>query len=144
VLRRWLLSLSSNLDTDARLQSTLIALASLGPAARVTPILREPAYNDPAASHYFHALMTLDTDSLRTDLIAALKRIERNLGRIHGVPSVAIDIDILACDDGGGWMADPHAAAKREFDHVFTRQLMTAAGIVVADAPRNGTQLGTP
>jgi len=42
---------------------------------------------------------------------------------------VAIDIDLLAMQANGSWLAEPHALEKREFTQTPARDMLKAAGI---------------
>jgi len=44
---------------------------------------------------------------------------------------VAIDIDLLAMQANGSWLAEPHALEKREFTQTPARELIEAAAIVI-------------
>lgn len=129
-VRRWLLLLGSSLPTDDRLQRALSRLGELGTAHAVTPVRRFPSYTGEPGRWYFNALAELDSAQGRDQLHAQLRAIEAQLGRRRDVPGeVAIDLDILAVDDGHGWRTDAHALAKGDLDHPTTRGLLALAGI---------------
>lgn len=129
----WLLMLGSNLDGDERVHAALAALRALGPAAFATVILRLPAHGDASAPDYYNALAILESGLDRTALVTNLKRIERELGRVHGSGRVAIDIDLLARRDGGRWIADPHALEKNDIGKPPAPLLLREAGIDIED-----------
>lgn len=131
MLRTWLLLLGSNLASDGRVHAAVTALRSLGTPALSSPIVRSPAHGGVHAYDYFNALVTLESDQDRTTLVANLKRIERELGRVHGSGQVAIDIDVLACHDGRRWLADEHAVAKGDLEQPPTPILLREAGIAI-------------
>ncbi|HEX5952740.1 MAG TPA: 2-amino-4-hydroxy-6-hydroxymethyldihydropteridine diphosphokinase [Rhodanobacteraceae bacterium] len=128
---RWLLLLGSNLAGPERVQRALETLPALGHATLLTPIERMPARRDPSR-FYYNALATLDCDLDSDALRARLKQIETELGRVRdGSGEVAIDIDLLAKQENGRWLADPHALDKREFAHPPARALIEAAAIAI-------------
>lgn len=128
---RWLLLLGSNLAGPERVQQAFERLAALGPAAAVTAIERTPARADPSRS-YYNALATLDCELDRVALRARLRQIETELGRVRdGSGDVVIDIDLLARQENGRWLADPHAIEKEEFTHTPARELIAAANISI-------------
>lgn len=127
----WLLMLGSNLESDERVRAALAALRALGSTKLLTAIRRLPAHGDANAADYYNALALLESESDRTTLVANLKHIERELGRVHGSGRVAIDIDLLACRDGSRWIADPHALEKNEFGQLSTSGLITDAGMTI-------------
>jgi 2-amino-4-hydroxy-6-hydroxymethyldihydropteridine diphosphokinase len=132
--RRWLLLLGSNLAGPERMQQAFERLAALGPVAALTAIERMPARGD-ASRFYHNALATLDCDLDRDVLRTQLKQIEIELGRVRDESGeVAIDIDLLARQENGRWLADPHAMEKREFTHTPARDMLEMAGIVVLGA----------
>lgn len=128
---RWLLLLGSNLDDDARVRAALDALCTLGPVNQATAIRRLPAHGDASAPDYHNALATLHADLDRDTLVAHLKRIEKELGRVRGSGRVAIDIDLLARQDGARWVADTHAFEKGDLAHAPAPLLLREAGIDV-------------
>ncbi|MBS0383667.1 MAG: 2-amino-4-hydroxy-6-hydroxymethyldihydropteridine diphosphokinase [Proteobacteria bacterium] len=127
--RIWLLLLGSNFDSNERVHAALAALRALGPAALVTAILRLPAHGGARVPDYYNALATLESSLDREVLVGNLKRIEHELGRVHGSGRVAIDIDLLACRDGGRWLADRHAIEKGDLGQSPVPQLLREAGI---------------
>lgn len=127
--RTWLLLLGSNLATDERVRAALSALHGIGVAAFLSSIVKSPAHGDAGAPDYFNALVKLESDLDRAALVANLKRIERELGRVHGSGRVAIDIDPLACRDGARWLADPHAVEKGDLNRPPASTLLREAGI---------------
>lgn len=133
----WLLMLGSNLDSDERVHAALAALRALGPAAPVTAIRRLSAHGDTDAPDYYNVLATLESGLDRTTLIANLKRIEHELGRVCDSGRVAIDIDVLACRDGTRWLADPHAVEKGDLDQPSTPVLLHEAGMSIDIDGRN-------
>lgn len=129
--RTWLLLLGSNLDTDENLRAALTALHGIGVAAFASSIVQSPAHGGAHAHAYFNALVTLESGLDRAALVGSLKRIEHELGRVHGSGRVAIDIDLLACHDGTRWLADAHAVAKDDLAQPPTPTLLREAGIVI-------------
>lgn len=130
--RRWLLLLGSNLAGSERVRQALETLVVLGHVTSLTPIERMPARGD-ASRFYYNALATLDCDLDREVLGAQLKRIEIELGRVRDESGeVAIDIDLLAMQANGSWLAEPHALEKREFTQTPARDMLKAAGIEVS------------
>lgn len=130
--RRWLLLLGSNLAGSERVRQALETLVVLGHVTSLTPIERMPARGD-ASRFYYNALATLDCDLDREVLRAQLKRIEIELGRVRDESGeVAIDIDLLAMQANGSWLAEPHALEKREFTQTPARDMLKAAGIEVS------------
>jgi 2-amino-4-hydroxy-6-hydroxymethyldihydropteridine diphosphokinase len=130
--RRWLLLLGSNLAGSERIQQALETLAALGHVTSLTPIERMPARGDPSR-FYYNALATLGCDLDRDVLRAQLKQIEIELGRVRDESGeVAIDIDLLAMQANGSWLAEPHALEKREFTQTPARDMLKAAGIEVS------------
>ena len=129
--RRWLLLLGSNRAGPERVRQALAKLAVLGPVESLTAIERMPARGDSA--HFYHnALAALACDLDQDALRAQLKRIERELGRVRDKSGeVAIDIDLLAAQANGHWLADPYALEKKEFTQTPARELLAAAGIVI-------------
>lgn len=128
---RYLLLLGSNLATAARLDVALAELASLGRVALLAPVTRTPARHDPA-HFYFNALAQLDCALDRAALVARMKRLETELGRVRDANHVvAVDIDLLATFTGGAWHADPHAVAKREFSQSPARELLLQSGLSI-------------
>lgn len=131
---RWLLLLGSNLAGPERVQQAFECLVLLGHVTPLTPIERLPARGH--ASHfYYNALAELDCKLDREALRVQLKRIESELGRArNGSGEVAIDIDLLAMQANGRWLADPHALEKQEFTQTPARELIATAGIVIRDS----------
>lgn len=131
-LHRYLLLLGSNLATAERLDAALDALAAIGSVALLAPVTRTPARHDPTR-FYFNALAQLDCARDRDALVARMKQLETELGRVRDASHVvAIDIDLLASFTGAAWHADPHAIAKREFSQSPARELLRDVGISVA------------
>lgn len=129
--RRWLLLLGSNLAGPERIRQALETLVVLGPVKSLTAIERLSARGDPSR-FYYNALATLDCDLGRDALRTRLKRVEIELGRVRdGSGEVAIDIDLLARQEDGRWLADPHAIDKREFMQTPARELIEAAAIMI-------------
>lgn len=129
--RRWLLLLGSNLAGPERVHQALEHLKVLGKARLLTPIERMPARGEPSR-FYCNALAMLDCDLDRDAARARIERIETGLGRVRdGGGEVAIDIDLLAIQKDGCWIADPHAVEKGEFTRTPAQELIAAAGIVV-------------
>lgn len=128
---RWLLLLGSNLPNPERIQQAFKRLPALGAVTALTPIERMPARGD-ASRFYYNALATLDCDLDRDALRAQLKQIEIELGRVRDESGeVAIDIDLLAMQANGSWLADPHALEKREFTQTPAREMIEAAAIMI-------------
>jgi 2-amino-4-hydroxy-6-hydroxymethyldihydropteridine diphosphokinase len=126
---RWLLLLGSNLAGPERMRQAFERLAALGPVAALTAIERTPARGDPSR-FYYNALTTLDCELDRDALRTRLKQIETGLGRVRdGSGEVAIDIDLLAVQEHGRWLTDPHAIEKNELAQTPARELLAAAGI---------------
>jgi 2-amino-4-hydroxy-6-hydroxymethyldihydropteridine diphosphokinase len=133
-LYRRLLLLGSNLAGPERIQDALIRLGTLGNVALLTPIRPLPAREDPSRV-YHNALTTLESGLDREALRARLKQIEVELGRTRDASgTVAIDIDLLATQTAGCWLADPHALEKNEFAQTPARDLLAAAGISIRSA----------
>jgi len=130
--RRWLLQLGSNLPTDAVLHSALQRLGGLG----AVEVLAPPQRLAPAGGQgpdYVNALVSLDCPLDREALHPALRQIESDLGRDRNDPQrVAIDIDLLALDEGHGWLADTRALAKGELQRWPTTHLLAQAQIDLA------------
>lgn len=128
VARRWLLMLGSNLPDDARIHEALRRLQEIGATAALTPVHRFPSH-DGRPGDYANALAELTFDGGRGALDAALKRLERALGRDRAARGqVAIDIDILAWREQGRWRADEHAWAKGEFERPAVQVLLRESG----------------
>lgn len=128
---RRLLLLGSNLAGPERIEDALARLDALGNVVLLTPIRRLPAREDPSRV-YHNALATLESGFDREALRAQLKQIEIDLGRTRDASgAVAIDIDLLATQAAGRWLADPHALAKKEFSQTPARDLLEAAGITI-------------
>lgn len=123
--------LGSNLDGDQCVHAALAALHALGSTTPVTVIRRLPAHGDASAPDFYNVLATLESGQDRAALVADLKRIERELGRVRGSGRVAIDIDLLARRDGTRWLADPHAIEKGDLDQPPATVLLREAGIAV-------------
>jgi 2-amino-4-hydroxy-6-hydroxymethyldihydropteridine diphosphokinase len=130
-VRRWLLLLGSNLADPERMQQAFARLAALGRVTALTAIERMPARGDSSRS-YYNALAELDCGLDRDALRMRLKQIETELGRLRdGSGEVAIDIDLLARQEQGRWLADPHAIEKNEFEQPPARELIEAAAIAI-------------
>ncbi len=128
---RWLLLLGSNLAGPERMQQAFERLGTLGAVSALTAIERAPARGDPSR-FYHNALATLGCELDRDALRMQLKQIEIELGRVRdGSGEVAIDIDVLARQENGRWLADPHAIEKEEFKHTPAREMLAAAAIVI-------------
>lgn len=124
---RWLLLLGAEARYGESLETARAQLATLGILQPLTDA-RMTAAADGSGRRYRNQLVILTRDVPRPALVEACKRIERALGRdaCDGVP---LDIDLLAHCDGGGWRADAHALAKREFDAPHVRLLLDEAGL---------------
>ena len=131
---RALLLLGSTLPDDGRLRQALAALGEMGAVRLLAPIRHGPGSRDPQR-HYFNALAEFFYSGERATLVAALKALERKLGRRRDDGEVAIDIDLLALRVDGRWQADAHAQAKGEFEQAHTRALLRDAALDV-DLPR--------
>lgn len=130
--QRYLVLLGSNLATAERLDAALAGLAAIGGVTLLAPVTRTPARHDPT-HFYFNALAQLDCTLDRDALVARMKQLETELGRVRDASHVvAIDIDLLASFIDDSWHADPHAVAKREFSQSPAREMVRAAGIRVA------------
>lgn len=124
---RWLLLLGAEARYGDSLDAACIHLAALGELQPLTqPRLTDAI--DGSGRCYRNQLVSLACDSPRGGVVESCKRIERMLGRgsRDGVP---LDIDLLACADGGRWRMDAHALAKREFDAPHVRLLLEEAGL---------------
>ena len=134
---RWLLLLGAESRYGHTLDDALNELRALGPLQRLTPIVETPAA-DGGSRRYRNLLVCIDAPGPRSALVAVLKCIERGQGRgtLDGVP---LDIDVLACDAGDGWLADPHALGKHEFDAAHVRRLLHDAGLDGVPGPVAGT-----
>lgn len=129
---RYLLLLGSNLATAERVEAALDALTRIGETVALTAITRTAARHHPER-HYFNLLVQLDATLDRDALVARLKQLEADLGRIRdGTGVVAIDIDLLATLVDETWHADPHAVAKQEFSQSPAREMLAEARITIA------------
>lgn len=129
--RRWLLMLGSNLADDRRVHAALAALAQLGPVRRHGTVAHLPPRSGKGA-WYYNVLAVLDSPLDASALRTELGAIEARLGRVrNGAAPVAIDIDVLAGERDGAWIADPHALEKREFEDGPAPQLLQACGLQV-------------
>jgi len=100
------LGLGSNLgDRRARIDAALAALRA-DPAVRSVvasdPVETDPVGGPPGQGRFLNAAARIETDLAPHDLLAVLKRIERDLGRAEGGPRWGprtIDLDLLLYDD---------------------------------------------
>jgi len=100
------LGLGSNLgDRRARIDAALAALRA-DPAVRSVvasdPVETDPVGGPPGQGRFLNAAARIETDLAPHDLLAVLKRIERDLGRAEGGPRWGprtIDLDLLLFDD---------------------------------------------
>jgi len=99
------LALGSNLgDRGATIAAALDAVGKL-PGTRVLKVSRlvetEPVGGPPGQGPFLNGAAAIETDLTPEDLLAALKRIERDLGRTEGPrwSPRPIDLDILLCGD---------------------------------------------
>lgn len=130
VFRR-LLMLGSNLPDDSRLCAALHRLAAHGRAELLGDIQHLPPRSGGGA-WYFNALAVVESVLDDAAFRALLADIERELGRDRSQPArVEIDIDLLARQCDGDWVADAHALAKRELEQPPAVDLMRASGILV-------------
>jgi len=102
------------------LRAAIGALAELGTVERVSDIHRTPALG-PAGRSFANAALLLATDLAPLELLAAMKRIERQFGRRPGRrwgPRV-LDLDIILWSEGpyrAPRLSIPHSEmAKRNF-----------------------------
>lgn len=125
---RWLLMLGAEARYAGSLDAARARLATLGELHALTRPQPTDA-SDGSGRRYCNQLVSLAHAGGRAAVVEACKRIECELGRgaLDGVP---LDIDLLACDRGAGWRADPHARAKREFEAPHVRLLLAGAGLV--------------
>lgn len=130
----WLLLLGSNRATEATLRSALARLAELGPLGVLAPIQRFPA-DSGTGGDYFNALARWQMPGALPDVVARLKALESALGRTHErADDVAADIDVLAAQVDGVWLATAHAVDKGEFDRATVEALLRQAGVEVRTA----------
>lgn len=122
----WLLLLGAQSRYDT-LDAAVEALRALGEVHELAGERLTGSANG-APGQYRNRIVSLRHAGPREALVAACKRIERDLGRgrLDGMP---VDIDLLACSDGSGWQPDPHAVAKREFAMPHVRLLLVDAGL---------------
>jgi len=97
------LALGSNLgDREATIAAALEAVGKL-PGTRVLKVSRlietEPVGGPPGQGRFLNGAAAIETDLTPQDLLASLKRIERDLGRTEGPRwgPRPIDLDILLC-----------------------------------------------
>jgi 2-amino-4-hydroxy-6-hydroxymethyldihydropteridine diphosphokinase len=138
----WLLLLGSNRPTEATLRMALARLAELGPVSVLAPIQRFPA-DSGTGGDYFNALARWQMAGALPDVVARLKALESALGRTHKrADDVAVDIDVLAAQVNGTWLATPHALDKGEFGRATVAALLRQAGVEVRNAaPGEQTQM---
>ena len=107
-------------DPNRVIRAAIAALEQAGLSVRVTSPILQTAAVGPAGRSFANAALVGESDLTPPDLLAALKRIEREFGRRRGRrwgPRV-LDLDILLWS-GGGWRAPhlviphPHIAARR-------------------------------
>lgn len=94
------------------LRAAAQALAELGTVERVSDIYRTPALG-PAGRSFANAALLLATDLAPLELLAAMKRIERQFGRRPGRrwgPRV-LDLDIIL------WSEGPYRAPRLSIPH---------------------------
>jgi 2-amino-4-hydroxy-6-hydroxymethyldihydropteridine diphosphokinase len=92
------LSLGSNLgDRDANLQSALDRLNPL----RVSPIYETEPVDYTAQPMFLNLVAEIQTELTPQELLEFTQTIERDLGRVRGIPKGprTLDIDILVYDD---------------------------------------------
>ncbi len=97
-MSRALLGLGANLgDPIAMLREAKRRLAGLGRVTASSSLYRTPAWGVTEQPAFVNAALALETELGPADLLAALKTLERDLGRIAAVRwgPRAIDVDIL-------------------------------------------------
>jgi 2-amino-4-hydroxy-6-hydroxymethyldihydropteridine diphosphokinase len=135
VKRAWI-GLGANLgDPVATLRAARERCGELGTVAAVSSLYRTPAWGVVEQPPFVNAALGLDTELAPYELLAALKRLEAELGRVasfHWGPR-AIDLDIL--DYGGVQLSDPMLTIPhaRLFERAFA--LVPLAEIAPAFAP---------
>jgi 2-amino-4-hydroxy-6-hydroxymethyldihydropteridine diphosphokinase len=96
------IGLGANLgDPIATLRAARTALATYGTVVAVSSLYRTPAWGVTEQPPFVNAALTLETALEPVPLLAALKRLETELGRVAGVRwgPRAIDLDILTYGD---------------------------------------------
>jgi 2-amino-4-hydroxy-6-hydroxymethyldihydropteridine diphosphokinase len=119
---RALLGLGANLgDPVATLNEAKARLANLGVVTAVSALYRTPPWGVTEQPPFVNAALALETQLEPEALLAALKTIERELGRVASVRwgPRAIDLDILDVD--GVRRDDPHLTIPhaRLFERAF-------------------------
>lgn len=107
------------------------AIAALGPAAAVSPLIETPPLG-PSTRRFANAAVLIDSDEAPPALLARLKRIERDFGRRRGRRwgTRVIDLDIILWS-GGCWssigLTIPHINFRRR-DFVLRPLVAIAPG----------------
>jgi len=107
------------------------AIAALGPAAAVSPLIETPPLG-PSTRRFANAAVLIDSDEAPPALLARLKRIERDFGRRRGRrwSTRVIDLDIILWS-GGCWssagLTIPHISFRRR-DFVLRPLVAIAPG----------------
>lgn len=119
--RAWI-GLGANLgDPVATLRAARARLAGLGGVAAVSSLYRTPAWGVTEQPPFVNAALALDTSLAPFDLLAALKGLEADLGRVASFRwgPRAIDLDIL--DYAGVRLDDPQLTIPhaRLFERAF-------------------------
>lgn len=126
---RWLLVLGSDTGGEAPIDAAMAALQELGQMDALTPARRFQD-DDGTGRVFTNRLVRLESSAARDALRASLHEVERRIGRSEDSERVLIDIDLLACDAGGGnWQLDPHALEKGEHRRPHVRALLAEASI---------------
>ncbi|MDE2085305.1 MAG: 2-amino-4-hydroxy-6-hydroxymethyldihydropteridine diphosphokinase, partial [Xanthomonadaceae bacterium] len=138
--RCWLLQLGSNFPSDKIVRSALAILAGAGILTTLTKIKKFGSYDGKRRS-YYNVLVSFVAVGERNEIVAMLKRIERELGR-SGSPNdtVTIDLDILASLQNAEWIPDRYALQKREFERPPVVAMLRDARIRIK---RNGLPRGS-
>lgn len=121
-MNRARLGLGANLgDPVAMLREAKARLGELGRVTAASSLYRTPAWGVTEQPPFVNAALTLETELAPADLLAALKALERELGRVASVRwgPRAIDLDILDYDGvrlDGPALTIPH---PRLFERAF-------------------------
>lgn len=128
---RWLLMLGSNLPTDERLRRAMAMLSSFGRVEGLGDILHLPSRSS-GGMWYFNSLVAIESTLERGEFRKALASVEDALGRDRSDPEIiAIDVDVLAVECDGEWVADAHAVEKNELERWPANRLLSNAGLSV-------------
>ena len=94
--------LGSNLgDPAANVEQAMTALAQLGTVTKRSSLYKTKPWGNRAQPDFVNAAVLLETPLAAADLLAALKTLEKRLGRVDGERwgPRAIDLDLLTYDD---------------------------------------------